>query len=392
MTKSRIAFVVQRYGENINGGAEYHCRMLAEHMLSEYDVDVLTSCAQYYDPWDNFFDSGETTLNGVRVIRFPVEMIRDQLKFARLCERHRKGENGVENEWIDQMGPYCPSFVEFLKDHYRDYIAIIFFTYSYYLTVKGLGLSLPNAILLPTAHDEPNINLPIYKSMFRAPKGYLYNSYEEREMLFSRFGTNGIPSKTGCAGIDIPDDYREHMPDKYREYEGNYICYVGRVSMGKNYRELNRFFLEYKRRNPSDLKLFVIGKIDERMKIICSRDIIYTGFVTEEEKYAIMQNSKLLVNPSKYESLSLVMLESMACNKPVLVNGNCAVMKGQCIRSNAGLYYTNYFEFEETLNYILNNPDEYEQMCRNGMEFVTKNYSWDVIVKNVKSLIEEISD
>ncbi len=391
MSRKKLAFVCQRYGENINGGAEYHCRVLAEHMLSLYDVDVMTSCALNYDPWDNHFEPGMSKLNGVNVIRFSVDMLRDPDRFAELCDRHRKGDASAQDEWIDQMGPYCPSFVDWIKTHYKDYVAIIFFTYSYYLTVKGMGLDLPNAILLPTAHDEPNIKLPIYKDMFKKPRGYLYNSIEERQMLVDRFGTADIPARTGCAGIEIPDDYRSFMPEQYKEYIGNYICYVGRVSMGKNYRELNRFFYEYKKRNRSDLKMFVIGKMDEGMKIFCSKDIIYTGFVSDEEKYAIMQNSSLLVNPSKYESLSLVMLESMACNRPVLVNGNCEVMKGQCIRSNAGLYYTNYFEFEEALNYILNNPDSYEQMCKNGMEFVTNNYSWDVIVKNVHSLIEEIS-
>lgn len=391
MSKRRIAFVCQRYGENINGGAEYHCKTLAEHMTTEYTVDVLTSTALNYDPWDDYYEPGESVLNGVRVIRFSVEMRRDDVRFAELCEKIKNGEMDYSDEWIDQIGPYCPTFTEWLSENCRNYDAIIFFTYAYYLTVKGLGLELPNAILLPTAHDEPNISLPIYRNMFKKPKGYLYNSIEEREMLELRFGTKGICSRTNCAGINIPDDYRQYMPEKFREYIGNYICYVGRVSMGKNFRELNRFFLEFKRRNPSNLKLFVIGKIDEGMRLDHCRDIIYTGFVSEEEKYAIMQNSKCLINPSKFESLSLVMLESMACYRPVLVNGNCAVMRGQCIRSNAGLYYTDYFEFEETLKYIFENRVSYEQMCENGIEFVKKFYSWGAIVNNVSSLIKEIN-
>ena len=42
MQKEKVAFVVVRYGKNINGGAEYHCQMLAERLVEDYDVEVLT--------------------------------------------------------------------------------------------------------------------------------------------------------------------------------------------------------------------------------------------------------------------------------------------------------------------------------------------------------------
>jgi glycosyltransferase involved in cell wall biosynthesis len=53
--------------------------------------------------------------------------------------------------------------------------------------------------------------------------------------------------------------------------------------------------------------------------------------------------------PSRFESLSMVALEAWALGRPVLANGACDVLKGQCIRSNAGLYYESYQEFAETL-------------------------------------------
>ena len=45
----------------------------------------------------------------------------------------------------------------------------------------------------------------------------------------------------------------------------------------------------------------------------------------------------------------MVALEAWALGRPVLANGRCDVLKGQCIRSNAGLYYESYEEFAETL-------------------------------------------
>jgi len=280
--KKKIAFVVQRYGKEVNGGAEYHCRVLAEHLKDYYQVEVLTSCAKKYTPWDNFYNAGVEEINGVSVHRFPVEHIRDVKRFRELSVKIKKGDKSVEKEWIRELGPCCPRLISYLKENGEQYAVIIFFTYAYYLTVEGLNLGLKNTILLPTAHDEPGIYLSIYKDLFKKPNAILYNSIEERDFLVKKFGTEGIKSRLTCVGIDIPEG-KYKLPKALEEYKNNYIIYVGRVSKGKNYKELNRDFIEYKRRNPSDLKMIVIGKIDGGMKLINSEDIIYTGFVTEEE-------------------------------------------------------------------------------------------------------------
>ena len=388
----KIALVVHRYGLDVNGGAEYHCRVLAEHMASRYEVDVLTSCARNSLPWDNAYKEGVEIINQVNVHRFPVEKIRDDILFDELSKKVGKGEKEIEAEWISQMGPYCPSFIPFLEENADKYEAVIFITYAFYLTVKGMGLHLKNSILLATAHDDASVRMPIYREVFQSPAAFLYNSVEEKEFIIKNFHTQQKPSRLTCVGIDLPETGVYELPDSIKAYKDNYIVYVGRVSNGKNFSELNRDFIEYKRRNPSQLRLVVLGKIDDKMLLTYSEDIIYAGFVTEEEKTAVLENAKLLVMPSEYESLSLVILESMAAGRPVLVNGRCAVLKGQCIRSNAGLYYTDFFEFEAGLNYILSHEEAYMQMRENGYKFVKENYSWDKVVADISDLIEELKE
>lgn len=67
---NKIAFVVVRYGEDINGGAEYHCKMLAERLTNNYQVEVLTTCVKNYKTGENEYAEGNEVINGVLVRRF----------------------------------------------------------------------------------------------------------------------------------------------------------------------------------------------------------------------------------------------------------------------------------------------------------------------------------
>lgn len=389
MKKEKIAFAVQRYGTEVNGGAEYLCRALAEHMTVNYEVTVFTTCAKSYCPWDNYYRAGMEVINQVNVWRYPVEKIRDEQLFQRLSTEMKNSNKELEDAFIDELGPYSPLLIEDLKIKAGGFQAVIFVTYLYYTTIKGLQLNLKNAILMPTAHDEPQIYWNLYKNIFQMPAAMLYNSVEEMKFLQEKFHVNDLKYRLTCAGIDMPDINTWQQEGRYQEFT-NYIIYVGRISNGKNFCELNKYFMEYKKKNKSDLKLLAVGRADNNMRLICSDDIIYTGFVSEQEKIQLMAHAKLLVLPSLYESLSLVILESMALRRPILVNGRCAVLKGQCERSNAGLYYTDYYEFELSLNYILSHKQEYNEMCENGYRFVKQNYNWDSVVANISSLIEEL--
>ena len=66
----KIAFIIIRYGVEVNGGAEVHCRMLAERLRPYYDVEVLTTTTKVFRDRDNDYPEGVSTVNGVTVRRF----------------------------------------------------------------------------------------------------------------------------------------------------------------------------------------------------------------------------------------------------------------------------------------------------------------------------------
>jgi len=81
----RVAFVVQRCGLEVNGGAELLCRMVAERLAREVPTEVLTTCALDYMTWANHYPPGEERLGELIIRRFPVARPREVESFDRLC-------------------------------------------------------------------------------------------------------------------------------------------------------------------------------------------------------------------------------------------------------------------------------------------------------------------
>jgi hypothetical protein len=69
----KLAIVVQRYGVDIDGGAELHARYLAETLARHADVRVFTTCARDYVTWRNELPAGHDSVNGIQVERFHVD-------------------------------------------------------------------------------------------------------------------------------------------------------------------------------------------------------------------------------------------------------------------------------------------------------------------------------
>jgi len=386
----RVAFVVQRYGLEINGGAELHCRWVAEHMAPHWDVEVLTTKAYDYVTWKNHYDSDDEEINGIPVKRFPVRRTRNPERFGRIQRYILDEEHRAEDElrWLDEEGPHSPDLIGFIDENRKNYDYYIFFSYRYYHSFHGINVVPEKSILVPTAEHDPVIHLKIFKDLFRKPRGFVYNSFEERAMIQTLSGNRGIPGEVVGVGSEIPD---ETFPGEFREkhgVDGDYIIYIGRIDENKGCAELFDFILRFKEESGSAVKLILVGSTI--LQIPSHPDIAYLGFLSERDKFSALSGSHLLVMPSFYESLSMVTLEAWALNKPVLANSRCEVLKGQCLRSNGGLFYSNYEEFKEALAVLLSSSRLREGMGKNGEAYFRKNYTWDVIEGKYLSLVDRL--
>jgi hypothetical protein len=183
----KIAIVVMRYGEEIIGGAEYHARMIAEHLQQYYQVDVLTTCAKNYHTWTNEYPEKTEIINNVRVIRIKNKLLREDNKVVLIQERifynsHTKKE---ELEWINENGPNCPGLIQYIQNHYNDYHKFVFFTFRYYTTYFGIQAAKEKAFLVPEAEDDPALRFYTTQEIFQNVKGILYNVPEERKLILN---------------------------------------------------------------------------------------------------------------------------------------------------------------------------------------------------------------
>jgi glycosyltransferase involved in cell wall biosynthesis len=387
----KLAFVVQRYGHAINGGAELHARYIAERLARHADVEVLTTCAIDYVSWKNELPEGVEQVNNVPVRRFRVKHERDPIAFGRLSERvfNQPHSIGDELDWIAAEGPTSPALIDYVAAHTNDYDFFIFFSYRYYHAYHGVRAVAPRAILVPTAERDSTIGLTIFKSVFRTVRGLMYNSPEERAMIHAIAGNQDVPGVVVGVGSEVPAN---PQPSRFRQkfdIRGPFAIYVGRIDANKGCQELFDFFTAYLQEAAGRLTLVLIG--NSLLEIPKHPRIRHLGFLEDVDKFDAVAGSELLIMPSYFESLSMVALEAWALGKPVLANAKCDVLKGQCLRSNAGLYYDNQYEFVESLRAIEHNKWVAGSLGRNGRQYYRDYYDWPVIEKKYLDMIDRLS-
>jgi len=209
-------------------------------------------------------------------------------------------------------------------------------------------------------------------------------------MIRALSGNGHIPGDVVGVGTELPKAYSEAEFRSAYGLEGDYLIYIGRIDENKGCPELFDFFLRFKRDTGSGVRLVLVGS--SVIKIPAHPDILYLGFLPEQDKFAALQGALVLCMPSFYESLSMVTLEAWAMAKPVLANARCDVLRGQALRSRAGLYYASYEEFRGALRLLLADGRLRQSMGTHGRRYFADNYTWDAIEGKYLDLVRRVSE
>jgi glycosyltransferase involved in cell wall biosynthesis len=422
----KIAFIVQRYGAEILGGSEYHCRLIAERLAQRHQVEVLTTCARDYITWQNEYPEGSDRIKGVTVRRFANAHTRDIEAFNRYSDWifHHTHTRDDEIEWLRQQGPWCPALLEYLQAHAREYDALIFFTYLYAPTVLGVQVAPEKSILVPTAHDEPAIHLGIYRDVFQAPAGIAFNTPVERQFLRGEFDITAEAEETVGCGVELPpqppprrgrDSETADHDAPAGDEEGDlleravrtrpaphvrgaafrrrhrlhspFVLYGGRIEKGKGCEELVEYFSRYHAEG-GEATLVLMGV--KLMPLPEEPYVRFAGLLSERERLQALEAAHVVVTPSPFESLSLLALEAFAVGTPILANARSEVLVDHCRRSQAGLYYADGDEFGEALRLLMADDRLRAAMGRNGRAYVREHYRWDIIMAKYDRLMARI--
>lgn len=374
----KLAFVIPWFGSN--GGAEAFCAGLARN-LTEFgrEVEVLTTCcASGFRDWgENHLPAGESVENGCRVRRFPVRR-RDASLYAHysgIIDRGGSISTAQEHTMLENS-INSPALCQFIRDHSREYW-FFFMPYLYGTTFFGArAAGRDSAFLIPCLHNEPMAYTVAMQEMFARIGGCLFLSEPERDFATTLYDLSGqhLTVIGGAVGTAIRGDAR-----RFRERHNLHdpiLLFVGRKVPGKGADLLLKYFERYAPTAPPGLRLVLIGPGTIEIPPPIRSRVVLANAETHQDVLDAMAACDLLVQPSFYESFSLVMMEAWMNERPVLVNGECEVTLFHAMRSHGGLYFTNFGEFAEAVDLLLQAPLLRQQMGAAGQAYVRDHYTW----------------
>jgi len=270
-----------------------------------------------------------------------------------------------------------PQLLAYLQRHGAGFDRVLFWTFRYYPSYFGLPLVADRAVLIPTAEDDPAIDLRALGEYFSLPRGFLFLTPEEADLVGSRcsgplppfriIGTGLEPAAATPAAVSIPGV----------DVDEPFLLYVGRIDPNKGCRRMFRYFLRYLEGGGQPIPLVLAGRA------VMSP----LGFVSDVQRDLLLSKARLVFAPSPYESLCISLLEAWNHGRPAVVNGSCDVLKGQILRADGGLYYRNFEEFAGALELLLARPEISDRLGAQGLDYVERHYRWPTVMDSIAEIL-----
>jgi len=389
----KFAFVVPRFGKGVLGGNETLVGLLAEHLLRRGDeVEILTTCARDNRTWINEFSAGEELVGSTPVHRFPVDE-RNLDEWIPLQIRVSEGMRLTVDEqfkWFSQS-VNSTKLYEYIAGQGHRYTGMFFTPYLFGTTFWGSLLHPKRSALIPCLHDEHFAYVPAVRSMFRLVGRALFNCAPEQDLAHRLYG----PVAGGEVGIGFtplnPDYVRGLAP--FFDTKFPYLLCLGRKETGKRTQILIDTFIEAKERNPllRDLRLVIAGGGSfsdlHRPDALARDDIIDVPPLTEEEKRRLIRHATALVQPSRNESFSIVLMEAWQLDVPVLVDSRAEVTRYHVEQSGGGLHYSSTAEFSKSVELFLLEPSTAAVLGSAGRQYVESHYSWETVLDRFDEVV-----
>lgn len=179
------------------------------------------------------------------------------------------------------------------------------------------------------------------------------------------------------------------LPDEF-------ILYFGTIEPRKNIIGIIKAFellKNIKTKEHRNIKLVIAGSrgwlykniLREARKSSHRDDIVFTGFIEEEDKSYLYNLAKIFVYPSFFEGFGFPPLEAMACGVPAVVSHVTSlpeVVEDAAIMINPSIYG----EITDAIEMLLGDRELYNEFSKRGIE-QAKKFSWERSARDVLELI-----
>ena len=189
--------------------------------------------------------------------------------------------------------------------------------------------------------------------------------------------------------------YVEKVKLKY-SISKRYLYYLGTIEPRKNVDVLLKAFLTVKEKTGADFQLVISGMVgwmvDDLMETIfsymASGDLIYTGFIDNDEAVALYNGATVFVYPSQYEGFGIPVAEAMACGCPVITSDSSSLPE---VVGGAGLLVepNNSEALADAMLKVLNSSDLQISMRDKGLERA-KKFNWMNAAQITKKVYEQL--
>jgi len=387
-----LTFICPRYLTNHAGGAETHCRLVAEKIaLRGHSVELLATCAVNPFTWANEVSPRSFQSGGITVRLFLANPRKDPETFHRLEQKIAADEQLSPEEekiWVDNS-----LNSDALYEHVRQTKAqtdyFIFMPYLFGLTINGSKIVPEKTALIPCLHSENFSKLQCVRELFQSVSKLLFNAPPEWDLAKKLYAIPDFKSFLVSLGFDLPHPPPD--PERFRKKYGvtrPFLIFGGRRESGKNFDLLLEMLRLFQKAYPGKIQFVTFGSGSVYLESSDSGNVLDLGFIPEEDKKDAYAAALLNCQPSRNESLSIVVMEAWLCGTPVLVNRRCDVTSYWVNLCQGGFVFSDYFDFEQTLVYALNHPKELQEMAENGRYFVQHNFHWNTILDRLQNALE----
>ena len=184
----------------------------------------------------------------------------------------------------------------------------------------------------------------------------------------------------------IKQQDNQNILERYNIKNKNYILSVSSLNKNKNICSLIEAFEKISKKN-SNIKLVLVGNKGNAKNLITNnQNIVFTGFISDEELAALYSKALLYCSPSLSEGFGIPNIEAQMLGIPVLCS-NIPVYKEICLNS-AEFCETSSESIAQKLDFLINNKERLQELSEAGLINV-KRFSSDKILNRLREIINE---